>query len=169
MKLLLPASLAAAILSAAPGSAAANELYDTYFAKRGTACYARGYNAAHLQQQPRQKVQRIELAFRRGAKSAANAFEVSLGLVARGQTAPFAKPAYCSAEGRGILCKLESDGGTFRLAPAPRGALTLEVVGDGLRMEGARGFIEVGGKFSDDNRFVLAPMGWQVCRAAGRR
>ena len=150
----------------ASNPAAANEMYDTYFAKRGTACYARGYNAAHLQQHPKQKVQRIELAFRRGPKSAASAFEAGLGLVAKGQTVRFARTAYCSAEGSGILCKLESDGGAFRLEPAPSGALTLEVTGDGLRIEGAAGFLEVGGTFSDDNRFILAPMGWQVCRVA---
>jgi hypothetical protein len=167
MKRILPAALALA--AAAPGPAAANELYDAYFAKRAAACYARGYNAAHLQRNPQQKVQRIELAFRRVAKSAASAFEVRLGLVAKGQTTRFSSPAYCAAEGAAVVCKVEGDGGTFRLGAGPGGALTLEVVGDGLRMEGARGFLEVGGARSDDNRFLLAPVNWQACRVAGRQ
>lgn len=167
MKRMLPAALALA--AAAPGSAAANELYEAYFAKRGSVCYARGYNAAHLQQHPNQKVQRIELVFRRTSKSGAGGFEVTLGLMARGQTARYSSPAACAAEAAAIVCRVEGDGGTFRLAAAPRGTLMLQVVGEGLRMEGARGFLEVGGTRSDDNRFALAPVNWQACRVAGGR
>jgi hypothetical protein len=169
MKSLLPVCLAGIVLAPASGPAAANEPYEAYFAKRALACFARSYDAAHLGRHPRQKVRRIELAFRNDGKAAARAFELTLGLAPKDAKGRFAKPAHCAAEGGGFLCRVESDGGTFRLEPAGRGALALQVVGDGLRIEGAAGFVEVGGASSDDNRFVLAPAEWNSCRIAGRR
>jgi hypothetical protein len=143
-------------------SATANEQYDRYFAKidDGNPCYLRTYDAAHLRQHPRQKIRRIELSFKignstTGKPSTSSAFGVTLGLMAKDKSERFSSPAYCSAQSSSFLCQVESDGGTFRLRPAAGGALTLQVVGDGLRMEGLTGFIEVGGKASDDNLFVL--------------
>ena len=171
MNRLLPVSLIAVAMVAAPASA--DDSFDQYFAKRGKACYARGYDAAHLKQHAKQKISRIEVAFNkdaaRGKPATPSNFELRVELMAKGQTKRFASTAYCSAQGDGSLCRLESDGGTFRLKPGPGNAVTLQVVGDGLRMEGAAGFIEAGGKTSDDNLFVVPHANWSQCRTATGR
>jgi hypothetical protein len=145
--------------------ASADEFYGHYFGKRANACFGRTYDAAHLARHPRQKVQQIEVAFAKGGRQTAAAFEVSLGLVAKGNARRFASPASCSAEADGAVCKLESDGGTFRLKGGHGSGMTLQVIGNGLRMEGAT-FFEAGGAASDDNLFALSPVAWNRCRVA---
>jgi hypothetical protein len=130
----------------APLPVNANELYDRYFADVDGAKvrYSRTYDAAHLQQHPKQATRLIEL--RKRISPTGGAFEVTLGLMVKGKSELFTSPAYCSTENDGFLCR---DGGTFRLTPSTSSGLTLRVIGDGIRMEGESGFIEVGGKRSD--------------------
>jgi hypothetical protein len=150
----------------------ADPLFDKYFAKAdgGTPCYARSYDRQHLRQHSRQKVRQITLAFdltKAGSDKPADAsrFEVTLGLMIKDKTEAFTSPAFCSAERGSFLCYVEGDGGKFRAKPGPADGLTIEIVGDGLRMEGESGFVEVGGKRSDDNLFTLRRVHREQCRS----
>jgi len=156
--------LAGALLAAAPAAAETNQFYSRYFGKHGNVCYARHYDAAHLAQHPRQKVQQIALAFSPGRTQTAAAFEVKLGIVAKGSARRFSSPASCTSREDGVVCKVEGDGGTFELRSRGAGMM-LQVVGDGLRMEGTT-FFEAGGAASDDNLFALPPAAWSQCRVA---
>jgi len=153
-------SLPAAVLLAAASAGHADPLFEKYFgnAGGGSPCYAREYDAQHLRQHSRQKITRIALAFdqaKAGTSATQEQFEVTLGLMVKGMTEFFASPAYCSVERGGFLCRVEGDGGELRIRPGSGDGLTIEVIGDGLRMEGETGAIEVGGKRSDDNLFTL--------------
>ena len=98
MKRLLPGSVFAIAMAAAP--AFADDSFDQYFAKRGKVCYARGYDATHLKQHAKQKISRIEIAFNkdaaRGKPAMPSAFELRVGLMAKGQAKRFASTAHCS-------------------------------------------------------------------------
>ena len=143
-------------------AAHADALFDKYFANAdgGTPCYTRVYDAQHLKRKPHQKTKQITLALNRANAGSATPsdpgqFEVRLGLMIKNRTEFFTSPAYCSAERGGFLCGVEGDGGQFRIRPGSGDGLTLEVVGDGLRLEGETGAIEIGGHRSDDNLFTL--------------
>ena len=166
MRSTLSGVFAAALLAAAPAAAETNQFFSNYFDKLGVVCYARRYDAQHLAQHPRQKVQQIGLYFTSAAKHTPAAFEVGLAIVARGTGRSFSSPATCAERGDAIVCNVESDGGTFQLRPRGSG-MTLQVVGDGLRMEGST-FFEAGGTRSDDNLFVLTPSAVSLCAAAQR-
>ncbi len=166
----LAACLFTAIVWATGAVAHADSLFEKYFANAdgGTPCYTRVYDAQHLRRNPHQKVRQITLAFDHAKASGDNPadarqFEVALGLTIKGMTELFTSPAYCSAERSGFVCRVEGDGGTFRITPGSSDGLTIEVVGDGLRFEGESGAIEVGGKESDDNRFILSRVGPERC------
>jgi len=167
--------LVVAPMIVAPLSVNANELFDRYFAEIDGAkvCYSRTYDAAHLQQHPRQATRLIELAFdsaqRKRKSPTGSAFEVTLGLMVKDKSELFMSPAYCSTENDSFLCRVEGDGGTFRLTPSTSSGLTLRVIGDGIRMEGESGFIEVGGKRSDDNLFLLSRMSADRCQIKSAR
>ena len=159
-----------AIVWAGMAGAYADSLFEKYFANAdgGKPCYTRIYDAQHLRRNPNQKVRQITLAFdltkpARDKPVDARQFEVALGLRVRDKTELFLSPAYCSTERSGIVCRVEGDGGTFLIRPGQDDGLTMEVVGDGLRFEGDSDAIEVGGKKSDDNRFILPRIDHERC------
>jgi hypothetical protein len=55
------------------------------------------------------------------------------------------------------------------MRPGSGDGLTIQVVGDGLRMEGETGAIELGGKRSDDNLFNVAHAGADQCKSIADR
>jgi hypothetical protein len=159
-----------AVLWLTGAGAHADSLFEKYFANpdSGRPCYTRAYDAQHLRRNPHQKVRQIILAFhhgKAGRDKPANArqFEVALALMVKDTTELFTSPAYCSTERNGFVCQVEGDGGTFRITPGSNDGLTIEVVGDGLRFEGESNAIEVGGKRSDDNRFILPRVDPERC------
>jgi hypothetical protein len=154
----------------------ADSLFEKYFANAdgGKPCYTRIYDAQHLRRNPNQKVRQITLAFDltkpgRDKPVGAHQFEVALGLRIRDMNELFLSPAYCSTERTGIVCRVEGDGGTFLIRPGQDDGLTIEVIGDGLRFEGEGDAIEVGGKKSDDNRFILPHIDPERCSIRLRR
>jgi hypothetical protein len=170
------ACLLATIVWATATGAYADSLFEKYFANAdgGKPCYMRIYDAQHLKRNPNHKVRQITLAFdltRPGRDTPVDAhqFEVALGLRAREMTELFLSPAYCSTERSAVVCRIEGDGGTFRIRSGSNDGLTIEVVGDGLRFEGEREAIEVGGKHSDDNRFSLPRIDPERCSVRLKR
>jgi len=159
-----------AIVLLAGTCAHADSLFEKYFANAddGKQYYTRIYDSQHIRRNPDQKVRQIILTLDvtkpgRDKPSDAAHFEVALGLRIKQVPELFFSPAYCSTERRGVVCRIEGDGGTFRIRPGSNDGLTIEVVGDGLRFEGERGAIEVGGKHSDDNRFSLPRIDPEQC------
>jgi len=159
--------LFSAILLTTTATVHADTLFDRYFANvdSGKPCYTRIYDAQHLRRNPHQKIRQITLAFDltkpgRDKPVDAHQFEVALGMRVRDMTELSLSPAHCSTERSGIVCRAEGDGGTF---------LIIEVIGDGLRFEGERDAIEVGGKKSDDNRFILPRIDPERCSIRLRR
>jgi hypothetical protein len=159
-----------AIVWATGTGAHADSLFEKYFANAdgGKPCYTRIYDAQHLRRNPDQKVRQMTLAFDlakpgRDKPADARQFEVALGLRVRDMTELVLSPAYCSTERSGVVCRVEGDGGTFRIKPGSNDGLMIEVVGDGLRFEGESDAIEVGGKQSDDNRFNLPRIDPERC------
>ena len=73
------------------------------------------------------------------------------------------KSRFLRCSDRQLVLHVEGDGGTFRLKPASGGALALNVLGDELRMEAENGFIEVGGRSSDDNLVILPQIDRRKC------
>jgi hypothetical protein len=162
--------LPAAIVVAAATVGHADPLFEKYFGRAGSGapCYTREYDAQHLRQHSRQKITRITLAFdpaKGGTSATEDQFEVTLGFLVKGMTESFTSPAYCSVERGGFMCRVEGDGGEFRMRPGSGDGLIIQVISDGLRMEGETGAIEVGGKRSDDNLFTLAHAGPDQCKS----
>jgi hypothetical protein len=149
----------------------ADTLFETYFAKAadGKPCYARRYDAQHLATHPRQTIAAIEVDFETrlpdGAVNTAEHFELGFGAQPRGATEWFTNAGVCTLSGQAFTCHLEGDGGEFTLRPQPNGALRLEVA-RGIAIEGGKGFLQFGGRRSDDNVFVLPPAERRICDAA---
>jgi len=133
-------------------------------------CYLRLYDGQHLARHPNQKVTRIMLAVdpdNLGGQKPR--FGSMLRLNVQGVTEIFSGAAYCSGERGQLVCRIEGDGGTFSIKPGSNDSLTIDVVGDGLRFEGNSGFAEVGGRVSDDNRFILSRVEFERCGVKTRR
>ena len=60
-------------------------------------------------------------------------------------------------------CSIEGDGGSFTISQGQGGSVTLRTQDGSLRL-GGEGEFEFGGKYSDDNVFVLHGA---ACRRAG--
>lgn len=140
----------AALICTAP-DARAQSLLERYLV--GKACYARAYDAAHLESHPRQTVTHFFL--QRAKMEAAGSqppdhFPVSFGFRVKASSDLYASMAECRAKGSRTECWIEGDGGHFTLAPD----------GPGLRVTVARMEVEGAKSFSKDlargdNRVML--------------
>lgn len=162
-------SLAALALFGLAMPAAAGD-YEAWFAGKpgGVACYARGYDAAHLAAHPRQKVVEIELDFdAREAESEGNRpsrFVVGLGVRLKGKKDWYTNSMLCNERAMGgVACSLEGDGGQLDLQPSGDG-LEMRLTSE-ISIEGDD-FITFGGKTSDDNVFILKTAPQSVCDAS---
>jgi len=172
--LLAAINIQAFVLSA-PGTARADEaksLFETHFASQqgGAPCYARSYDAAHLEVHPKQRVARIEIDM---AKANANGrpmteddIQLGLGLQLRSSPEWYGNVADCKSAGAEIDCLLGSDGGKFTLSAAEDGGLKLETGDYGLAFEGEKDAIELPGDKADDRVFILQPAPRAECDAA---
>lgn len=161
------------------GPAFAGDLFDSTFAKvdGGKPCYARIYDAAHLNAHPRQTVRGMEIDFTPenpdGVRNVAAKFELGFGFRLKAYKAWFGDAAYCTTKGDGFDCYLDADGGLFRLTPAA-GALRLDVVNRGgttraedqIALEGETDSVGFGKPDGDDLHFVLARADRKLCDAA---
>ena len=143
---------------------------DTLSAAGGMSCYMRVYDGQHLARNPSQKVSRIMFALdpdNLGGQKPK--FGGVLRLNVKGATELFTGSSYCTNERGQLVCRIEGDGGTFKIKPGSNDGLMIDVVGDGLRFEGNSGFAEVGGNTSDDNRFILSRVETELCGVKSKR
>jgi len=142
---------------------------DTLFA--APSCYMRLYDGQHLARNPKQSVNRIMLAIDADnlGQAPASRFSSALRVNVKGVRETFTGNALCASERAQLLCGVEGDGGTFRIKPGSNDSLMIEVVGDGLRFEGNSGFAAVGGRVSDDNRFILSRVEFERCGLKPKR
>lgn len=152
--------------------AADDGLFDSHFAKiqNGTPCYARTYDAAHLQDHPNQKVRRIEFDMTdknaNGNANTADNFELGFGVMSVTSSDWYTGSAICKTAGAVVDCFLEGDGGRFRLSAEKNGALKLETGDYGLAFEGAKDTLELPAEDKDDKVFILSPAPHAECEAA---
>jgi len=164
---LTAAILTATLVASAPATASFYEEAFQDAATGGIACYARSYDAAHLRANSKQRVTFI--AFKVSARKADGSanrpgdFEGTLGLRVRNRQELYVKSAYCKPDRSAARCGLESDGGEIRLQAGNDGSLRIDTAGGEIRIEGARDFLEVGGKQSDDNVFRLTRSQADAC------
>ncbi len=153
------------ILTAAQ-PAAADFFGETFGASDGVVCFARTYNAAHLNKHPRQRVTFVALDMARenadGRRNSPDDFQLGVGVEVKGVRERFAGQAYCKASGDGAECFLEGDGGRLAIKPAGSGRLRVEVGNYGLAFEGSD-FLQIGADQSDDNVFILDRAAASVC------
>lgn len=107
------------------------------------ACYARVYDAAHLGAHPHQTVTRFFLgdpgeAWR--ATQSPGHFNVAFGFQIVDRQDIYSGVGICEPRGAGAICDIESDGGSFTIAPN----------GEDLRIVAARIEVEGPSNFSPD-------------------
>lgn len=131
-------------------------------------CFQRSYTPQHLRGNPAQRVTRIALAaLDRGAERPNmpdNQSEMLIAVQVRNSSLWRSSLAYCTlGQGnRPSTCNIESDGGAFTLTNRPDGTVMIRT-GGALRVGADDEMAEFGGRFSDDNAFILQPAG---CRRA---
>ena len=164
---LTTAILAATLTASVPAAASFYEDAFREAANGGVACYARSYDAAHLRANPKQRVAFIALKVSSrktdGSTNRPGDFEATLGLRVRNGKDLYIKSAYCKPDRNAARCGLESDGGEIRLQAGNDGSLRIDTAGGEIRIEGARDFLEVGGRLSDDNVFRLSRAQASAC------
>ena len=131
-------------------------------------CFQRSYTAQHLRGNPAQRVTRIALAaLDRGTERPNmpdNQSEMLIAVQVRNSSLWRSSLAYCTfGQGnRPSTCNIESDGGAFTLTDRPDGTVMVRASG-ALRLGADNQMVEFGGRFSDDNAFILQQAG---CRRA---
>ena len=134
--------------------------YDAYFKKAadGKPCYGRSYDADHLGKHPKQNVQSIELdtakAKANGEPNTAEGFEIGFAFKLKSSPEWYGQAGICQAQADGFTCRLEGDGGEFKLSPEGASSLKLEVGNYGIALEGNEGFAKLEAQ-SDDKVFIL--------------
>ena len=143
--------------------AGAEDLFNRYFANvlDGPPCFARTYDAAHLETRAGQRVRSIEIDLSQanadGSPNSPDRFE--LGFAVMLQTGPewYGQAASCKANDANFECFLEGDGGVFRLTPAEHGDLKLDTGENGIALESGTASVELSGKSGEDLVFDLMP------------
>lgn len=131
-------------------------------------CFQRTYTAQHLRSNPAQRVTRIALAaLDRDAERPNipdNQSEMLIAVQVHNSSLWRSSLAYCSfGQGnRPSTCNIESDGGAFALTNRTDGTVMIRTAG-ALRVGADDEMVEFGGRFSDDNAFILPPAS---CRRA---
>jgi hypothetical protein len=155
------ATLAAPFALALPLRAETASPFASYFgaAKDGLTCWARTYDAAHLDTHPEQKTESIAIDVARtktsGEANTPDSFEIGFAFKIRTRPEWYGQAGVCKAEGAGFSCFLEADGGLFRLTPEAPDTLRLETGDYGISIEGSQDFVTLDGKAGDDKVFVL--------------
>ena len=152
IQLLLMAALAATLLAS---PVQAGPVFDRLSGSHQLTdqCFARFYNAAHLERHPRQRVTRFQLRRERGGPANANnraRFTVAVGFRTTEGPDLFTVHGICTTRGPIAECGGEGDAGRFRLV----------LVGANLRVEIDRLELEGSGADlvrSDDRTFLLRP------------
>lgn len=127
-------------------------------------CFSRAYTPQHLRANAAQRVTRIALAaLDRGAdrpNMPDNQTEMLIAVQVRGSNLWRSSIAYCSFESgnRPSRCQIESDGGAFTMTNRPDGGVSIRTQG-ALRVGADDEMAEFGGRFSDDNAFILGGIG----------
>ncbi len=153
--------LAALLAGLTPVPAETTSPFATYFgaAKDGLTCWARTYDAAHLDQHPDQKTKSIAIDVARtktgGEANTPESFEIGFALKVQASPEWYGQAGVCKSEGQGFSCLLEADGGLFHLTPEAPDALRLETGDYGISIEGGKDFVTLGGKSGDDKVFLL--------------
>ncbi len=152
---LIPAlGFAAGILMTGP--AAAGPVEDRFPAGQ-TTCFARRYDARHLDRHPRQTVTFLALSRRPNGAVDNGRTVLLLEAELRGKRERFEGAIYCKPEGVGSRCHVEGDGGNLLLR-LDGGRLRVEPSAEGLGLEGSV-FISFGGKDGDDRVMLLDKAG----------
>ena len=155
------AGLAALLAGITPVPAETTSPFATYFgaAKDGLTCWARTYDAAHLDQQPEQTTKSIAIDVARtktnGEANTLESFEIGFALKVKASPEWYGQPGVCKSAGQGFSCLLEADGGLFHLTPEAPDALRLETGDYGISIEGGKDFVTLDGKTGDDKVFML--------------
>jgi hypothetical protein len=151
-KLLLGALLGA--LSVASAEAAGP--LDAYLCRDGD-CYARDYDTAHLRDHPRQMVESFYLGHHDSFQDPSGELTLQFGFTFRNGR-DYEGMAIC----QGMSCRVDGDGGAFKLSQASNG-LRLDVDGArGMAAEGSFDFVEL--SETDDTVFLLYPAPARQCR-----
>jgi len=153
-------------------------LFDTTFAKLGSPCFERTYDAAHLKAHPHQTVSGISLEYSAtnddGTPNKPDAFELSLSFHLKPADGWFSGPATCKTVGDHFACALDGDEGQFTVTPQA-GALKFTVVNRGgtdskedqIHLEGGDSSASFGKPSGDDLVFVLPKVASSVCQGGG--
>ena len=162
-RLILTASLAAALsLPAMAAPAAAASLFRDWQAG-GPHCYARTYDAKHLAAHPRQLLTSFTLSDGPpGATRAKGTLEISVSFTVRGRKEVYGTLGICRDGGASLRCGVEGDGGSFTVTRDGKGLL-LRI--RRLATEGETFSPEVA-VTSDDRLVRLHPAPASVCRRA---
>lgn len=158
-----------ALLGAVPASAGEAEqrvLYGRTLAKGelGWACFSRVYDDAHLRAHPAQNVTAMTmLAYRPdwpGADASILNFEARL----RKGREPLQFSGECrGADGGGLACGIECDGGTFGIKPSGPGAMLVDLPASPGLCDGGDN-ADGAGFGADDRRFRLDRADMSACR-----
>jgi hypothetical protein len=93
---------------------------------KGTACFERIYDAAHLNAHPMQQVTHITLIHEPSADAKPEAEEplyVSIEITVRGNAEIYALGGRCEPQGNGLLCAPSWEAGSFLVEPSADGTL----------------------------------------------
>jgi hypothetical protein len=159
------AVMAAFVVAACSASVSAETptLFETL--TRPTACFARSYDAAHLEAHPHQTVTRFFVGEAGAAwrpTQTPGHFNVAFGFQIVGHSDTYAGVGICTPNGRRAACDIEGDGGAFIISRHD----------DGLRIDATRIEVEGPSDFSPDlaaadNRvMLLRPAAAPACSAS---
>ena len=158
-----PVRIAIAVAMLTPSAALADTFYDRIADRDGSIpCFARIYDAGHLNDHPRQRVTHFFLRHSEAEDlTPPESFDVVIGYKLKGSTDSFVTEAGCAAEGDGADCGAEGDAGSFKLAPHTEGVLV--VIDDRLHLEGHVSFSPDLAKDGDDSPILLRPSPTSDC------
>jgi hypothetical protein len=151
---LMLGSAAVALVALVPTAAsAAQPLYSRYLASE--TCYLKLYDANHMRRYPKQTLSKFHVVAMTPDPLKAkhpSEFNVRFGYWVK-NAGYYDGQAKCVASGSGANCSVESDGGSFSLAPSFR---KIKVsLGSRLQLEGAKG--SSSNVATSDNRILLLP------------
>jgi hypothetical protein len=126
-------------------------------------CFARAYDAAHLDAHPDQRVTAISIGQHPEVpQNVADGMVLELKVSLRGSKEVFGGAAYCQV-GKIADCGMEGDAGTMVIEPRGSDSILMTVGPYGITFEGAADFVTLESDRGDDRSFLLYPAALSAC------